>query len=301
MKQLIVNADDFGLTKGVSEGILAAHRNGLVTSTTVMANGAAFSEAVAMSRRSPDLGIGVHLNLSEGRPVSPPSTIPSLVDARERLHWKPGRLWKALVNRQVRLDEIETELRAQIGKVVRAGIAPTHLDGHKHVHVLPGVSDRVIRLAREFSIRSVRCPVEDAPSLAHLLADRQGSRVAILKQYLVARGVSQLAWSFRQKLDRAGLTSPAHFYGLSQTGFLDTKAVQEVLRRLPDEVSELMCHPGYLDPELEATGTRLRSQREVEIRALTVAEVRKLAMDQGIQLVSYREAAAPARENEAAA
>ena len=87
MRQLIVNADDFGLTEAVSSGILDAHRNGIVTSTTLMANGEAFDAAVAMSRRAPRLGIGVHLNLTSGKPVSPAQRIPSLIDRRGRLHW----------------------------------------------------------------------------------------------------------------------------------------------------------------------------------------------------------------------
>lgn len=301
MKQLIVNADDFGLTVQVSRGILDAYQQGIVTSTTLIANGEAFKAAVAMSRLAPDLGVGVHLNLSEGRPVSPPSAISSLVDARGRLRWTPGRLWKAILKRQVSLAEIEAELRAQTAKICRAGISPTHLDGHKHVHVLPGITGIVIRLAQEFGIPSVRCPVEEHPGLWPFFQTVHGLRAGALKQYLVARGVSAFARHFRQKLQSTGFQYPVHFYGLSETGFLDTGAAQEVLRRLPDGLSELMCHPGYLDPELVETGTRLLGQREVEIRALTATGLRKLAVDQGIQFVSYRELAAPAQESEATA
>ena len=92
MKQLIVNADDFGLTLGVSKGIVDAHKEGIVSSTTLMANGAAFGTAVSISRRTPGLGIGVHLNLTTGKPVSPARSIPTLVDRDGRLHLNPGRL-----------------------------------------------------------------------------------------------------------------------------------------------------------------------------------------------------------------
>jgi len=300
MRQLIVNADDFGLTEAVSSGILDAHREGIVTSTTLMANGGAFDAAVSMSRRAPRLGIGVHLNLSAGEPVSPALRIPSLIDRSGRLHLNPGRLLRALVARQVNLADVESELRRQISKILSAGILPTHLDGHKHVHVLPGVSDVVIRLAQEFSIRSIRCPQEVAPNLATLL--RSGNpRPAVVKQCLVGRIVSGFARGFKAKLAKAGLLSPAHFCGLSQTGFLHTQSILDMLGRLPDGISELMCHPGYLDAELVRAGTRLLAQRGVEMRALTAPLVRKLVVDRGIQLISYRQLGTYAEERDDAA
>jgi len=279
MRQLIVNADDFGLTGAVSSGILDAHRDGIVTSTTIMANGGAFDAAVAMRRLVPRLGVGVHLNLTEGVPVSPAIRIPSLVDGNGRLHLSPGRLLRAIATRQLNLADVETELRGQIAKVVRAGVSPTHLDGHKHVHVLPGVSDIVIRLAQEFSIPSVRCPRELPFSLPTSLGK--------VKQYAVGGVVFGFATAFQQKLARAGLFTPAHFFGLSQTGFLHTESMLDILGRLPDGVSELMCHPGYVDADLHRMGTRLLNQRQIEIQALTAPAVRKLVTDRGIQLVSY--------------
>jgi hopanoid biosynthesis associated protein HpnK len=287
MRQLIVNADDFGLTTGVTRGILDAHREGMVTSATLMANSAAFDMAVAASRQMPTLGVGVHLNLSEGVPVSPPFKIPTLVDHRGRLHLTPGRLLGRIVARHVNLGEVETELRAQISRIVQGGVSPTHLDGHKHVHVLPGVSDIVIRLAREFSIPSVRCPVEDPPRFLNMVDAGRNSHAGIFKQHLVGRGVSTFARRLRRKLDDAGLHYPAHFYGLSQTGFLNTRRIREVLARLPEGTSELMCHPGYSDTELEKTGTRLLVQREEEILALCSRMIKRLVVVSGIRLVNY--------------
>lgn len=293
MRQLIVNADDFGLTEQVSRGILDAHREGIVTSTTLMANGKAFEWAVSLGRGLCQLSIGVHLNLSEGLPVAPAINIPSLVDLEGRLHLSPGRLLLGIATRQVNIADVETEFRQQITKVIEAGIMPTHLDGHQHVHVLPGIADLVIRLAREFKIPSIRCPQEDPPRRSAL---RRGtnSRVAVVKQYFVGRAVSYFAQRFRQKLADAGLLCPAHFYGLSQTGFLDATSIEAILDYLPKGVSELMCHPGYVDADLVKSGTRLLAQREAEIRALTAHEVRRLLSDRGIHLISYRQLAARA-------
>ena len=201
------------------------------------------------------------------------------------------------MTRQVNLAEVEIELWRQITKVFGAGILPTHLDGHKHVHILPGVEDIVIRLAQEFSIPSIRCPSEAVPRIPVSRPSRS-SWTAAAKQYLVGRTVSVFARRFQEKLAKAGLCFPAHFYGLSQTGFLDALDILEILAGLPEGVSELMCHPGYVDADLANTGTRLLAQREVEIRGLTARQVRKLVADRGIQLISYRQLETNARERE---
>src|ERR1700730_2856202 len=161
MKQLIVNADDFGLTEGVNRSIIVAHRDGILTSTSLLANGSAFQQAVSSSRKLVQLSVGVHLNLSQGNPVSPANRIPSLVNEEGRLHLSPLHLWIRILRRQLNLEDIHTECQAQILKVLDGGIAPTHLDGHLHVHLLPQLSPILIRLAREFGIRHIRCPTED--------------------------------------------------------------------------------------------------------------------------------------------
>jgi predicted glycoside hydrolase/deacetylase ChbG (UPF0249 family) len=272
-----------------------------VTSTTLLANGSAFHAAVSMNHRAPQLGIGVHLNLTEGLPVSPAFEIPSLVDARGRLYLTPGRLGAGILQRKVSLSDIERELQAQVEKVLRAGISVTHLDGHKHVHVVPGISEVVIRLAQQFGIRNVRCPVEERPNLARLLRYSQGSPSPVIKQYVVGRAVSRFAHRFKERLETAGLICPEHFYGLSETGFLNLQVVQEILNRLPEGISELMCHPGHVDAELRGTGTRLLAQREVEIQALTTPRIITLVADQDIRLVSYRDLTRSRQPAEAAA
>jgi predicted glycoside hydrolase/deacetylase ChbG (UPF0249 family) len=289
MKQLIVNADDFGLTENVNKGILDAHREGIVTSTTLLANGLAFEGAAAAGKRFPRLGIGVHLNLTEGMPVADASHIRTLVDRGGRLHLTPARLWAGIATGQVSLSDIEFELRAQIKKVILAGIRPAHFDGHKHVHVLPPVSEVVLRLAREFRVPAVRCPMEQNAPASGPLRNRGLSKISTVKQYLVSRSVSGLAKSFRKKLEQTGLLSPTHFYGLSQTGFLDASAIRRILQNLPPGTSELMCHPGYRDVELERTGTRLLTQREIEIHALTATSVMNLVVAGGIRLCNYRD------------
>jgi hopanoid biosynthesis associated protein HpnK len=300
MKRLIVSADDFGLTQLVSQGILDAHHYGIVTTTSLMATGGAFEEAIAMAARAPQLSVGVHLVLTQGIPVSRRHEIPTLVDGRGRLCLAANEFLRKVVTGCIDLREVETELRGQIVRVVRAGITPTHLDGHKHLHILPGISDIVIRLAQEFGIPSVRCPMEGLPlaRLPHCLRDPQAG---VFRQCFAGCAVSWFARRFRLKLTQAGLNYPTHFYGLSQTGFLNGESLEAILRYLPAGTSELMCHPGYADSLLAKTGTRLLAQREIESRALMSPRTRDLVISEGIQLVSYREFAHAIQESEVTA
>ena len=156
MKELILNADDFGYTTGVNEGIVRAHRDGILTSATLMANGPAFDDAVARAKANPALGIGCHLVLTGGFSVAPKEEISSLADAQGRLPLSLGALVARVSVGSVRTKEIERELRAQLEKIRRAGIELTHVDTHKHTHVHPRVMGAVGRVAREFGIASAQ-------------------------------------------------------------------------------------------------------------------------------------------------
>src|SRR3984893_1624950 len=138
VRNLIVNADDLAWAEGVNRGIAEAHHNGIVTSTTILANGAAFASGVELVKATPSLGVGVHLNLSDGQPVSPPETVQSIVNDRGEFAGGPEALLLRIARRNLRLNEVEIEWESQIQKVVNAGIHPTHLDGQQHDHVLPG-------------------------------------------------------------------------------------------------------------------------------------------------------------------
>ena len=288
MKRLVVNADDFGLTESTNRGILEAHRRGIVTSTTLLANGAAFDSAVALARESPELGVGVHLNLTDGRPVSDATTVPTLVDSRGQFFAGPVELARRMLAGKLSAAEVERELGAQIEKVQRAGIAVTHLDGHKHVHALPGIFPIVVRLTRRYGVGRIRPAVERALGLAGLLRRHAGAAPMIVKQYVQARALTLLVMDWRDRLQQNGIASPMYLYGITQTGFLDAAELETILWNLPEGTSELICHPGYADGALRETGTRLVAQRERELEALTRSETRKLIAALGIQLIDYR-------------
>ncbi len=287
MKSLIVNADDFGLTEGVNRAILDGHRKGIITSTTLMANGMAFEPAVAVSSAVPTLGVGVHLNLTQGRPICTASQVPTIVTSEGSFYPSPGILAQRILARKVELGHIENELRSQIQKIASAGIRITHLDGHKHIHLLPPIFNVVVRLAREFGIQCVRCPIEPARGALGPLRSGHPGWPRMAKQYLLARALSSLAGWQAEKVAKAGLHRPDHFYGLSQTGFLDRGLLERMILEVPEGTSEIMCHPGYVDEALLRTRTRLRTQRETELEALTNPRIRQLVRELGINLISY--------------
>jgi hopanoid biosynthesis associated protein HpnK len=289
MKRLIVNADDFGLTEKINQAIMESHFGGLLSSTSLLANGQAFDSAVALSRQAPRLGVGVHLNLTEGKPVAPAASIPSLMNGRGYIVRKPARLWRAMILGQVSAADIEKELRAQIEKVLAAGIVATHLDSHKHVHALPVLGRMVISLARQYGIPAIRCVAEGWSALGYLLGRFPRAKRTILRQRLNSFALAVLSRGWRRQLRRAGVVCAEHFYGVTPTGFLDEELLREILHHLPDGVSELMCHPGFVDEALRQTPTRLLEQREVEYKALRQPEIKLLAKDLGIELVNCGE------------
>lgn len=265
--RLIVNADDFGFTRDVNEGIVEAHRRGILTATTLMANGAAFDHAAELARRTPSLDVGCHLVLVQGKSVLDPgrdlpATVPQLV--------------QALVLKRLAIYD---ELLAQVRKIAGAGIRPSHIDTHKHTHLLPPVLDAVARIAHEFRIPWVRRPF-----------DFGIDRTARVTKGAVALGMRVTRPAFTRSL--GGLKTTDHFTGFQITGSLHMPNLIETLERLPEGLTEFMCHPGRLGPELRAADTRLKESREIELAALTSSEVRAVIERRGIELVNYRETAA---------
>ena len=287
MKNLIVNADDLGWTEGVNRGILDAFRGGIVTSTTVLANGRAFAEAVKTAKSAPRLGVGVHLNLSDGAPVADRESVTSLLDDDGQFADGPeSLLWKR-ARRGLILDEVEEEWDAQIQKVRDAGIRPTHLDGHKHVHMLPGLFEIALELAKKHGIEAIRVSLEESSLRTALASGSQHRTGVVLKQGVQARGLKLLARGARKQASRIGIATADHFCGIAQTGELTLEGVEQLLKSLPEGTTELICHPGYADETLQKTPTRLQASRQRELEILTDTRIRNLVASQGIRLIDY--------------
>lgn len=285
-RNLIVNADDLGWTAGVNRGIAEAHRNGIVTSASLLANGMAFAQAVALARDVRGLGLGVHLNLNDGPPVAPRESVPTLVNHAGVFEGGPDGLLLKIATRGLSLREVELEWSAQISKVRNAGIEPTHLDGHKHVHMLPGLFEIALRLARRHGIGAIRVSHE-ASSLRAALSTGERRTAVVLKQGVQARALKLLARDARQQAERAGVSTADYFCGIAQTGELTREGVARLLRSLPEGTTELMCHPGYADEVLRKTSTRLQDSRQKEVEILTDTEIGNLVASEGIRLIDY--------------
>ena len=287
MKNLIVNADDLGWTEGVNRGIAEAHRNGIVTSASLLANGAAFDSGVELARTTPGLGVGVHLNLSDGEPVAPREMVTSLLNDEGVLEGKPESLVLRISRRKLLLEEVEREWDAQIQKVRDAGLKPTHLDGHKHVQMLPGFFEIALRLARRHCVDAVRISHEASSLRAALSAGNRQKTAVVMKQGVQARGLKLLVRDAREQAERAGIATADYFCGIAHTGALTREGVTRLLENLPEGTTELMCHPGYADAELQKSSTRLQGSRQSEVEILIDAGIRNIVASRGIRLIDY--------------
>jgi hopanoid biosynthesis associated protein HpnK len=286
VRRLIVNADDFGLTRGVNRAILEAHSHGVVTSATLMANGQAFDDAVQCAKSSSRLSVGCHVVLVDGTPVLDGRRTPTLSEkkARDR-HFYQSLSTFALraVLGTVAAGEIEAEVAAQIHKLQAAGVAVSHVDTHKHTHIFPLVLRPLLRAARAFGVRAVRNPF--GPVHFSILAKRP----SLWKRYGQVTILSRLGRTFRKSVSGAGMLTPDGTVGIVTTGAMDDRLLGSIVDNLPEGTWELVCHPGYNDAELGSIRTRLRESRAVELQLLTSLGAREILERSGVQLISYRD------------
>ncbi len=264
--RLITNADDFGLTHGINRAVAELHDAGALTSATLMAAGPAFDDAVAIARARPTLGIGCHIVLADGLPVSPARTIPSLLAPSGRtLRPKLRNFLAALITRQVDPEEIEREASAQIQRIQQTGLTVTHLDAHKHAHIAPPVMAALLRAALRTGVGAIRNPFEQP--WAFPLSNGSPARTSQIRLlHPLQRGFLR-----RPEIQSGEIRTTDGTLGISATGHLDEPTLRNLLKALPEGTWELVCHPGYNDAELNTVATRLRATRDIERQALLAA------------------------------
>jgi len=250
MRRLIVNADDFGRARGVNAGVLRAHRDGIVTAATLMVTTPGTDDAARVARAAPSLDVGVHLTLTYGRPISDPATVPSLVQRDGSFPRVPGAF---LGTSRAKRDEAAIEYRAQFARAQELiGRSPTHLDTHHWLHDDPALEWAIVALARETGA-AVR-PHDDAQ---------------------------------RDRLRAAGIKTVDHYRrDFQHEGHVDLATLERILADLGDGVTELGCHPGEPDPELERTST-YAALRVTELATLTDPRTKAAIARAGITLVDY--------------
>lgn len=243
MKKLIVNADDFGLHPLINAGIIKGFQEGFITSTSLMTSAPYWQEAVELAQQNPALGIGVHLTLvGSVPPVLPAVRVRSLLDADGLFLPDYVAFAKRFYTGGVRRSELEAELRAQLERALAAGVNLTHVDSHQHTHVLPGVNALVLKLCCEYNIRRVRIPKEGYTFT--------GGYSTGLGRMVGRSGLSLCADIAAVRADGLGLRHPQHFFGMLAGGHLNAGLIANILRQLPDGVSEIMTHPGLEAAEL---------------------------------------------------
>jgi len=277
-KRVIINADDFGLCEGVNKAVAQAHTDGVLTSATIMANMPAAGEAVKIAKQLPTLGVGVHLNLFEGQPVSKEATVGCLLDADGRFACSPSKLALLSVGRHKIRNAIRTELTAQIQWVIDNGLTPTHLDSHKHIHTFPPIFPIVCDLARRFEIAAIRWSFEpkELSRMPWPLTSEAGRKRA--------RKLRTMA-----KINRMQNSHPLKtnaLLGITHMGRIDVNFFKAVALYNPAQVAEVMTHPTTTDNPNQSQTSSLHTQ-QAEFSALCSEKTKQYFKDAGTKLVHY--------------
>lgn len=280
MKKVIINADDFGLSEGINQGIIEAHKAGTLTSASIMANMPAFQNAANLSKENPQLGVGVHLNLVRGKAilVRETSTLTNSSGYFYNFHQVLGRLLLGKFD----LKEIEEEFKAQIKKVINSGLTPTHLDTEKHIHGFPSILKILMNLAREFKIHQIRSFRQG------WIIDRNYHSIFFdLSQYKLL--FLNITTKFnRRYFYKYNIKTPDFFYYLNE----NTPDLLNVFRSLQEGVSEIVCHPGHFSKELEGNTefgkfSILNQNRIAQLHLLLNPELRQAIVALKINLINY--------------
>jgi predicted glycoside hydrolase/deacetylase ChbG (UPF0249 family) len=274
-----------------------------------MANGAAFADAVTAARSTPNLSVGCHVVLVDGTPVSPPGALDTLLAIRSA---EPEKFYSSLSAFAARAmlggfdrDQLVAEVTAQIRKIQAAGLEVTHLDSHKHAHIFPEILAALLRAARICGVRAIRNPIVPINAIP---ARQFKGKPRLWKRYGQVRMLHSFSRQFRERTKRAGLLTPDGVVGIIETGSLGTRddskdassgdstvggsdscLLRQTLACLPEGTWEFVCHPGYSDADLRATGTRLVDSRDEERRLLTSPKLRQFLEEQKIRVIGYRE------------
>jgi chitin disaccharide deacetylase len=280
VQTVILNADDFGASSTTNAAILLAHREGVLTSASLMVNEGGAPEAVDLARANRGLGVGLHLVLSNGLPALPPAEIPALVDAYGRFRNDPAiaglrGFFLPSARRQIR-----REVAAQFERFAETGLEWSHVDGHQHLHLHPIVWDAVLEQTRRFPVRWIRIPYEEfLPATRERIA---GRRV----EWLFFRALRKRCL---RSLKRAGMASAERVYGHLETGRMTEEYVMQLLARLKGRLSEIYFHPGT--PHAMPLRATDGDGTDVELHALLSERVRERIGELGLRLADYRSAA----------
>ena len=281
MTQLIVNADDFGLSSGVNRAVIRGWQEGILTSTSLMAAGDSFHEAVLLAGRNPGLQVGLHLTLVQGKSVLPPGEIPGLVDDEGNFTQNPVLAGMRYFFLKGLRSQLHREIEAQLRKVRDAGISISHLDGHLNIQMQPVVFDILMELAPRYDITTFRLTRERLTPL--LLADGERSMGKRIDAFIF----DKLSHRSKPHLERQGIGFTEEVKGLLNSGRMTEGYLLPLLDDLQPGTTEIYFHPGCL-PCAEITARMPDYRHEEELAALVSPSVIGKVKERGIRLVNYR-------------
>jgi chitin disaccharide deacetylase len=281
-KRLIINADDFGLSHGITDGILITHRQGLLTSTSLMVNQPATEYAVRRAAEAPELGVGIHLNLTEGKPVLTKEMVPTLVNAAGEFVG-PTEMGRRLLRWEASPREVEAEFRAQIRQMKSLGLPPTHADSHHRIHMYPAAARAFYKAVTAEGIHRARAPRKRYwPSNGRL----GGPHIGPLYRRIAAKSYLEFLQSFVFRglhLPDAGVTFHPK-YGSNPTQL--PEAWRSTFEFMPEGAYELWCHPGFLQPGFSESDS-LSERRELEISILLDPQLRDIVARRQLRLINF--------------
>jgi hopanoid biosynthesis associated protein HpnK len=281
MKKVIINADDFGLSKGVNEGIILAHQKGILTSTSLITNMPGFAQAVELAKQNERLGVGLHLNIVRGQPFSPVDRVESLLNKEQNFFSNIFIIVRKLWSKKIKKQEIELEFRAQIEKALENNLQISHFDSEKHIHCLPSLLRIVLKLGREYNIKKLRYINE------YCLSPR-------LFQSAKSVFASLSCSSMKEQIMENGVSIPDRSYGIGKSGLMSSSRIKKILSKLKDGVTEIMVHPGFMTQELmdlekEIGSFYINKYREKELKALLDKDLKQIIKDEEISLINFNQ------------
>jgi len=289
MKQVIINADDFGLSRGINLGIIRAHTEGIVTSTSAVVNGNFFDEGVDLLKKTPSLGTGIHLNLTLGKPLLPKNLCKTLIDS-DGCFSSYSRFIRRVLLKRIDPGEIKKELQKQIERFLETGLSCSHIDTHKHIGYIPLVLDIILELAEEFRIRRLRFPneVRIFPESVYLknLFDRD-TMMSFFVSYLTKKAGTRLA--------QKRMAYPVYFFGISRAGFTEKdNPYLSYLKACREGINEIMCHPSAMEEHPSVGyGRYCLKRRYQELQELTDPELKEIILQGRLKTISFHDIPVP--------
>jgi hopanoid biosynthesis associated protein HpnK len=232
--RLVVTADDFGADLAVNEAVELAHRQGVLTAASLMVGAPAVADAVARARRLPSLAVGLHLVLTDGRPILPPDQIPLLVDRNGAFHADMAAAGALMFFHPLARRQLEAEIAAQFAAFAATGLVLDHVNAHKHFQLHPTIAGLMLKIGRRHGLKAARAPVEPPAALAAVEPTPVSTAASALN--LMARGL-------RRRFRRAGLTAPDQVFGLRWSGAMTTGRLAGLLSAPPPGLTEIYLHP----------------------------------------------------------